>query len=625
MLNALRRNAGSWFIKFILSFIALTFIIWGVGNHGEENSGVVAVVGKEKIRMNEFLDAVGGLEEQYRQLYGPAFTPELSRTLGLRKQTINTLIRQRIMLKEAARMGLAATDYEVQRDIAENPNFQVNGKFNKDLYSRLLSQKRVTMSQFESAIHTQIILGKLHSVLTTGAFVPESEARVMHTLSARKIRALVVTGDPAKMKNLPAPSNEEIEAMYERVKESFRIPARVKLAVAVFTPELFSKEINPSEEEVKAFYDLNANMFLSEEQRLFSRIVIPYTKQNKEDLLNKISLAVMETPYGRAGFESAAKKLGATKTAETWATRKDVDPTLGNALFQAPVDVVVGPVDMGNAFVLAHVSRIKFSEPLPVSQVRDRVVELIRLEQGKDLAMIKAYEAHPKAVASKDLVKTAEIFGVKTVKTDWLNEAGTLETPAQAVREALLLFSGEIGSVITQGDRHYLFQVLAKEDSYIPPLDKIRPQILSLVMTDQQNAAAYAKVQKALSDAKTAADLNAMAKMLGLSAETTPLFAPLRDELPQSLAQTGDVMIRKDLALLSPRSPLSPKIYRTPGGLVMALGFLSEQPATEKDWETDRNFFLQALRNQEKENIVEGFLSDRMKHYKVEIKLEELK
>ena len=83
-------------------------------------------------------------------------------------------------------------------------------------------------------------------------------------------------------------------------------------------------------------------------------------------------------------------------------TRKEAGPALANVLFQAPADTIVGPVDAGAAYVLAHVSRIRFSETLPLSQVRDRVVEQIRMDKGKDLATIKAYEAQPKAVAAKD-------------------------------------------------------------------------------------------------------------------------------------------------------------------------------------------------------------------------------
>jgi len=45
MLSILRRNAGSWAIKIILSFIALTFIWWGVGTYSEQDRNVAATVG----------------------------------------------------------------------------------------------------------------------------------------------------------------------------------------------------------------------------------------------------------------------------------------------------------------------------------------------------------------------------------------------------------------------------------------------------------------------------------------------------------------------------------------------------------------------------------------------------
>jgi hypothetical protein len=53
MLSVLRRNAGSWAIKIILTFIALTFIWWGVGTYSEQGRNVAATVGGEAITTNE--------------------------------------------------------------------------------------------------------------------------------------------------------------------------------------------------------------------------------------------------------------------------------------------------------------------------------------------------------------------------------------------------------------------------------------------------------------------------------------------------------------------------------------------------------------------------------------------
>jgi len=79
MLSILRRNAGSWAIKIILSFIALTFIWWGVGTYSERDRNVAATVGGETITMNELSGAVANLEKSYREVYGAAFTPEMPR------------------------------------------------------------------------------------------------------------------------------------------------------------------------------------------------------------------------------------------------------------------------------------------------------------------------------------------------------------------------------------------------------------------------------------------------------------------------------------------------------------------------------------------------------------------
>gem|GEM_PF-5622192 len=62
MLSILRRNAGSWAIKIILSFIALTFIWWGVGTYSERDRNVAAKVGGETITTSELLEAVAGLD-----------------------------------------------------------------------------------------------------------------------------------------------------------------------------------------------------------------------------------------------------------------------------------------------------------------------------------------------------------------------------------------------------------------------------------------------------------------------------------------------------------------------------------------------------------------------------------
>ena len=89
---------------------------------------------------------------------------------------------------------------------------------------------------------------------------------------------------------------------------------------------------------------------------------------------------------------------------------RNAGPALAEPLFQAAVDTVVGPIELPGSFVLARVNRIRFPEALPLSQVRDKIVDLVRREKGKDLAVVKAYEAQPKAASAKSVKATAAAF-----------------------------------------------------------------------------------------------------------------------------------------------------------------------------------------------------------------------
>jgi peptidyl-prolyl cis-trans isomerase D len=622
MLSILRRNAGSWAIKIILSFIALTFIWWGVGTYSERDRNVAATVGGEKITMNEVSEAVANLEKSYREVYGAAFTPEMIKALNLRKQAMDSLVRRKILLAEAAKMGLSATDEEVRREIAAIPAFQQDGQFRDDVYRSVLSYNRVTPAEFEATKRVEITIKKVTDLVAAGALVPETEAKELFRVTSRKIRLVVVTADPGKTK-VDAPTEGEILAKYEQGKERFRTPARVKLAVAAFTPDRFGRDVNPSEAEIKAFYEANSDRFRTEEQRLVSRIVLPFGKKDKDAMRKKAEGILLKASKGKAEFDALAKSYARGKNGEVWLSRKDAGPALSEPLFRTAVDTVVGPVELPDSFVIARVNRIRFPEALPLSQVRDRVVEQIRNEKGKDLAVVKAYEAQPKAAAAKSVKATAAAFGVPVVETGWVGAEGASGLPPALVQDALLLPSGEVGPVKTVGDANYLFQVTAKEDSRVPPLSEVRDKVAAEVVREKKAAAARAAMQQVVAASNTPAELEANARKAGLSSSLTGWFAPLSEPVPEALAGAGD--IRRDLSSLSAKVPVSRKVYPGREGDLLAVAFSGEQLPSDAEWAQKKDAFLKGAAQQKQNEMIEAFLADSIKNVKVEINPEALK
>jgi len=622
MLDVLRRNAGSWAIKIILTFIALTFIWWGVGSYSQSRRDVAATVGGEKVSLAELAETTARLEKTYREVYGNAFTPEMASELNFRKQALDTLIRRKLLLAEAKKMGLSASSEEVRREIAATPAFQVDGEFREDRYRSILSYNRVSPTEYETSQQQEITVRKMEGLLSASARVTPSEARDLFRLMSRKIRLLIVTAYPSGTRKVPPATEGETASKYEQTKESYRIPARVKLSVALFSPETFTREWKPSEQEMASFYEGNADKFRTEESRLVSPVTIPYAAGSKELSRKKAEEILAEARKGKGRFEEIAKKLSRGKGGATWLTRREMRPELSDAVFSAPVDEVVGPIDTGSGFTIVRVSQIRFPETLPLARVRDRVLALLQREKGKDVAVLKAYEAHGKAMGSGDLAGACASFGVTLRETGWTSDGKGTDLPLAVVQEALLLPAGEIGPVKTVGDTHYLFRVDAKENSRIPSLPEVRGRIVAVVEKEKREAAARAELQQAIAGAKTASELERNAGKAGLAVTTTPFFTPLSGPLPGVLSAAGD--IRRDLLPLSPKSPVSSKIFPA-GEKFLAVAFVSEQPEDPKEWEAGKDSFARGLREQKRASVIEAFVADRMNQSKVEINPEVLK
>ncbi|MBP2675972.1 MAG: PpiC-type peptidyl-prolyl cis-trans isomerase, partial [Deltaproteobacteria bacterium] len=535
---------------------------------------------------------------------------------------MDSLVQRKILLAEAAKMGLSATDEEVQREIAATPAFQQNGQFRDDLYRSVLSYNRITPAEFEATKRVEITIRKVKDLVAAGALVPETEAKDLFRVTMRKIRLVVVTADPGKAK-VDAPTEGELLAKYEQGKERFRTPARVKLAVAAFTPDRFGREVNPSDAEIKAFYETNSDRFRTEEQRLVSRIVLPFGKNDRDAVRKKAEEILAKASKGKAEFDALAKSYARGKNAEAWVSRKDAGPALSEPLFQAAVDTVVGPIELPGSFVLARVNRIRFPETLPLSQVRDRVVEQIRHEKGKDLAVVKAYEALPKATAAKSVKATAAAFGVPVVETGWVGAESAPGLPPALVQEALLLPSGEVAPVKTVGDAHYLFQVTAKEDSRLPPLSEVRDKVAAEVVREKKAAAARSALLQVIAASNTPEELEANARKAGLSSSLTGWFAPLSEPVPEALAGAGD--IRRDLSALSAKAPVSRKVYQEREGNLLAVAFSGEKLPSDAEWAQKKDGLLKGVAQQKQNEMLEAFLSDSVKSVKVEISPEALK
>ncbi|HJU63618.1 MAG TPA: SurA N-terminal domain-containing protein, partial [Candidatus Binatia bacterium] len=188
MLDVLRKRKRSWIITFLLGLIIVVFIAFYGGNQLSDPAlQDVAVVNGEVITQREFALHYQRALERYREMLKGSLTPELEKSLNLRASLLEELIQRRLVLQEARHLGLAVTDDDLMMAIAQAPDFQVNGRFNKERYLQLLRANRLSPVQFEEEQREQLTIQRLYSILLDSVHVTEDELRDRYRFEQEKI------------------------------------------------------------------------------------------------------------------------------------------------------------------------------------------------------------------------------------------------------------------------------------------------------------------------------------------------------------------------------------------------------------------------------------------------------
>ena len=123
----------------VIAFVGAGFVGWGSYQYGS-SSGSVAVVGDRKISVDEYQREYSSLYRQYSQVYGNKFNQEMAKKIGLPDAALSLAIQKNLILSYADDLGLLVTDKDIAKELVQMPSFIKDGKFDKELYVKVLSQ-----------------------------------------------------------------------------------------------------------------------------------------------------------------------------------------------------------------------------------------------------------------------------------------------------------------------------------------------------------------------------------------------------------------------------------------------------------------------------------------------------
>ncbi len=431
MLDAIRERSKGPLAKIILAAITIPFALFGIDTYMQNAGSNVAIakVGSETVTAQEYGNAIQNLRNKL-QSEGKT-DPAILESPAVKQSVLDRLISDRLLNKEVKDAKFLITDEQLARYITGLSEFSQDGKFSQELYDQILAQNRMTPSQFENSMRTDLKIQQAREGLAALAFLPKGVAeqtlKVEHQSREVSVTEIKTTDYLPQVKIDQA----QVKAYYEKNKDKFHVPEQVKLEFVLMSANTLIPSMQVSDDEARKFYADNAEKFQGDEQRRASHILIGFganpTPQAKQQAREKAEKVLAEVKKQGSNFEELAKKYSqdpgsAEKGGDlgTFGRGAMVKP-FEDAVFSMAPGAVSGLVESEFGY---HI--IKLTEIKGASESYDSVKPKIHAELMYQKAMAKFSEesenfSNMVYEQSNSLEPVAKAYGLQVQKTGWLS------------------------------------------------------------------------------------------------------------------------------------------------------------------------------------------------------------
>ncbi len=517
MLDFMRRQAGSWMIKFLLLAIALAFgLSWGAYNYGNQTQDIAVTVNEQPIPEYEVRREQTNLTNRLREQLGPQ-AEKLGLFGDMRNQALDRLITETVKLQTASKMGLQATPEEVSRVISHDPAFLSNGVFDKRRYQLVTSRMRMSMGEYEAYIAEQLMKQKLDTlVLGSGALTPlELDQMVDYELSKFKAGFLVFM-DKAYKDKVKA-DNAELTEYYENNKKNYLVPDKFELSYISFNWSDFADQADVLDEDIVEIYEVERDRYATPEQmRLFNIwLKLPEKAGQAEiDALKKKAEQIKkEAEKPGADFAALAKKYSDGPLADKggdagFVQHGQLMPDLDKLLFSLKTGEVGSIVNQAGAFVFKAGEK-KEASVTPLENVRGEIRQRLVERQARELAQVEAENAFDLAAGgatTAELGKTLKrtFTDLPTIQlSDPIKELPGLKGLSDAVAD---LANGDVLPVLSYDNGSVLMVLKKRIPESVKPFEQVKAEVTQAVLDKKAQDAAKDAATAFLAELRKASD-----------------------------------------------------------------------------------------------------------------------
>ncbi|MDR2012592.1 MAG: SurA N-terminal domain-containing protein [Rhodanobacter sp.] len=513
MLQLLRGKKSQLLVKIVLVLITIGFSFFGIESYFVASTNTsVAKIDNTEISQDQF-------RERMTRLMAQVADASVYQKPEVKKQVLDQLINEQVLIIASDKLGVRVPDERIRQEISMIPAFQSNGKFDPDIYRKLLNG--LSPQDFEQRMRQDLTPRELPQLVSDTALVTDAEVDNYLSLKdqRRDLRYMKLDkpvgahdsplplGDVVKRLNKFAAeseiSAEEIDDYYKAHSADFMTPEQVALNYIELDGAKLAINTVPDDNVLKERYEKEKARFVTNEQRLASHILVKIgSKDNPDDQKKALAKAqdIQKDLKSGKDFAEVAKKesddLGSKNQGGDldWVSKDgSTEEAFQSALFALKKDEISDPVLSSEGYHIIQLRDIRpgktrtFEEVKPelakeyANSERDRVYSE---KAGKltDLTYQNPASLDPAAKELNLIVQKTPLFSRMG------GGIGIAANPAvgkAAFSDDVLVQNNNSGA-IDLGPNHIVVVRIADHKPTTPiPLEQVRDQIRTKILAER--------------------------------------------------------------------------------------------------------------------------------------------
>ena len=520
MLQTLRAKSASLVIKILMGLLVVSFAVWGIGDifRGSGPSNVVAEVGDVEIPSQR----LGTVFQQEIQRMQPAFGGRLdvdtARQLGILDQALERVVAETLLDIKAEELGIAISDEVVRRAIRSEPMFRnAEGTFDPNILRAVLFNNNLSEAAYVEVLREDLRRRQLISSIISFDTPPATLIEQLLTFRTEKrvAETLVINANQAEIET---PTEDERRAFYEENADLFLAPEYRTVTAVILTADDVLDTVAVSDEEIAAEYEARQGEFRSPETRTVEQLTFADAET-----------AAQGADLWRGGSDMAgiAAEIGGDAQALGDVARDDLGlPELADAVFATDAGAVSDPVESPFGWHVFKVTAVNPSTVRPLDEVRDDLATAIARRKANDLLPDLGRQLDDELGGGATLEEAASVMGVDVVTFPPLDDTGNgtdgtriegLPDDSEFLSQAFAAEQGVTGFLTETVSGYYVLRV----DSIVPrtprPFEAVDATVTDMLMVERSQGAAEERANRLVEQIRGGASFAKIAMDEGLS------------------------------------------------------------------------------------------------------------